>query len=505
MSKGVRFILASSLTLAFLAVSCVTTPRKPEGGLSDPHRPSYHFLPPADFACDAMGLIQWKGRYHLFYQYQPGSVVLSAGVWAHAVSDDLVHWEHLPVALVPTPGGPDSDGCCGGMTVDNDGVPTIVYTGSVPGWPYTSRTCISTGSDDLVTWTKHPANPVIRDLPEGLDITGFRDPWVWREGDTWYQLVGSGIHGVGGTLPLYKSPDLIHWEYLGLLLTGNSEQTDAMWECPEFFPLDGRHVLLVSGNPVAKVFYFVGSYADQTYDSKLRGRVDLGAHFYAAHTMLDDQGRRLLWGWLREGRKREAQRAAGWSGAISLPRVVSLDADGWLRSEPVPELKALRGRHFTLADVPLTDGEPHTPDGVAGDRLEIVAEFNAARSGHVGLAVRCSPDGEEQTRISYSFTKDRFYFDCQRSSLDSTTERLATGGPLRLSRGSPLRLHIFLDGSTIEVFANGRAAASRIYPTRSDSVGIQLIGARGDSRLTSLDIWEMRPIWDGTESIPDHP
>jgi beta-fructofuranosidase len=123
----------------------------------------------------------------------------------------------------------------------------------------------------------------------------------------------------------------------------------------------------------------------------------------------------------------------------------------------------------------------------------------------VGLAVRCSPDGEELTRITYSFQKDRLQLDCRKSSLDATTERPLTGGPLRLSRGSPLRLHIFLDGSTVEVFANGRTAATRIYPTRPDSVGIQLIGARRDSRLASLDVWEMQPIWDGTESIPEHP
>jgi beta-fructofuranosidase len=151
--------------------------------------------------------------------------------------------------------------------------------------------------------------------------------------------------------------------------------------------------------------------------------------------MLDDQGRRLIWGWLREGRSREAQRAAGWSGAISLPRVVSLDAAGRLHSKPAPELQALRGKHFTLAVIPIADGE-------------------------------------ELTRITYSFARDRLQLDCRKSSLDATTERPVTGGPLRLPRGSALRLHIFLDGSTIEVFANGRTAASRVYPTRSDSVGI---------------------------------
>ena len=152
-----------------------------------------------------------------------------------------------------------------------------------------------------------------------------------------------------------------------------------------------------------------------------------------------------MWGWLREGRTPETQRAAGWSGAISLPRVLTLDAAGRLRSEPAPELQVLRGRRFTRADIPLSADKPLKVDGVAGDRLEIVAEFEPAHSDTVGLAVRCSPDGEEQTRITYSFMKDRLELDCRQSSLDPTTERPVTGGPLRLPRGRGLRLQVFLD------------------------------------------------------------
>ena len=214
--------------------------------MRDPHRPSYHFLPPANFTCDAFGLIHWKGRYHLFYQYQPHSTVLTAGVWAHAVSDDLVRWEHLPFALVQRPAGPiapvavpaapwTTTGCRPSSTPVRLPVGRIRHARVSP----RARTIWSGGPNT-------PSNPVIREPPEGLDITGFRDHAVWREGDAWYQLVGCGIHGVGGTLPLYKSSDLIHWDYVGLLLTGDAEQTDAMWECPDFIPLDGRQVLLVS-------------------------------------------------------------------------------------------------------------------------------------------------------------------------------------------------------------------------------------------------------------------
>ena len=218
-----------------------------------------------------------------------------------------------------------------------------------------------------------------------------------------------------------------------------------------------------------------------------------------------------MWGWLREGRPSAAQQAAGWSGALSLPRVLDLDAAGRLRSAPAPELTALRRRHHTFASLDLNGNRSHTLPGVTGAALEIVAEFAPSATGKVGLGVSCSPDGAEQTQITYNFANDRLELDCQQSSLDLTTDRGVSGGPLFRDANAPLRLHVFLDGSVIEVFANGRAAAARAYPTRPDSVGVTVFGCepRGsecydvpaDLRLTSLEAWEMSAIWDGTETI----
>ena len=504
----------------------------------DRHRPRYHFLPPSGWMNDPNGLIQWEGRYHLFYQYSPefGDVPASHHTatlkhWGHAVSDDLVHWEHWPVALTPTPGGPDKDGCYSGCAVDNDGVPTLVYTGVFP-----QCACIATSTDGLVTWEKHPANPVVAAPPPGLAVPGFRDHSVWSESDGWHQVIGSGIRGVGGTALHYTSPDLVHWRYRGQLLTGDAELTGAMWECPEFFPLDEltarsapsnscgaqggadlachQHVLMVSAHPGATaVVYWVGPYAAGTYDGVYRGRVDLGTCFYAPQSMDDDQGRRLMWGWLREDRPSAAQQAEGWSGTLSLPRVLDLDAAGRLRSAPAPELTALRGRHHTVGALDLNGNRSHLLPGVNGASLEIIAEFASSATGKVGIGVFCSPDGAEQTQITYNFVNDRLELDCQQSSLDLTTDRGVSGGPLFRDVDAPLRLHVFLDGSVIEVFANGRAAATRVYPTRPDSVGVTVFGSepRGselydipaDLRLTALEAWEMSAIWDGTEAIPE--
>jgi len=151
-------------------------PGKIEGAVrgklaDDLHRPQYHFLPPANWMNDPNGLIQWRGQYHLFYQHNPGCPCWGTMHWGHAVSENLVHWTDLPIALAPTPGGPDADGCWSGCAVDNDGIPTLIYTGVFP-----QRQCIATSTDDLLTWEKHAGNPVIAAPPEGLDVTGFRDP-----------------------------------------------------------------------------------------------------------------------------------------------------------------------------------------------------------------------------------------------------------------------------------------------------------------------------------------
>jgi beta-fructofuranosidase len=451
---------------------------------------------------DPNGLIQWKGRYHMFYQHNPDDASWGTMHWGHAVGDDLVHWADLPIALAPTPDGPDRDGCWSGCAVDDDGAPTLIYTGVFP-----QRPCVATSQDDLLTWQKYPGNPVIDGPPEELDVIGFRDHSVWREGHTWYQAIGSGIKGVGGTVLLYRSPDLIHWEYLNPILVGDKDQADpiqtgTMWECPDFFPLGDRHVLLISAHVGEEgrglhTVYFVGTYAGHEFTPQVLRKLDFGdTSFYAPQTLLDDKGRRIMFGWIQEGRDVEACRAAGWAGVMSLPRVLSMRPDGLLGIEPAPELEALRGGHRRLTGVVLAPESASVLEGVRGDCLELVAEFEAGDARAFGLKLRCSPDGTEQTRIVYDRAAGRLAVDREHSSLSASVHRDARGGPLDLAPGERLRLHVFLDRSVVEVYANGRAClTSRIYPSREDSLGVALFAQGGSARLETLDIWDMGTIW----------
>ena len=470
------------------------------GPIHDPQRPRFHLMPPANWMNDPNGLIHWQGTYHLFYQYNPNGPFWGTIQWGHAISPDLVHWTHLPVALAPTPGSYDADGCFSGCAVDHDGVPTIIYTGVRDGQ---QSTCVAVGDADLRTWRKYPGNPVIAAPPAGLDVLGFRDHSVWREGDIWYQVIGSGIRGRGGAALLYRSPDLLQWEYLHPLLVGDRAQTEpvwtgGMWECPDFFALGDRHVLVVSVWDDERLYYpvyFTGVYANHHFTPDSAQRLDFGASFYAPQSMWDAQGRRIMWGWLREERDVAAQLAAGWAGVMSLPRILALRPDGTLDIRPAPEMARLRGRRYHLQDRDLLPDSPVDLPEARGDCLEIVAEFAVDGATEVGLLLRRAPQQEEQTCIYYDSLSRQVVVDASRASLSAAAHSGEARGPLAVTQGETVRLHIFLDRSVVEVFANEQTCITeRIYPMRLDSLGIALFARGGPARLTALDVWDMAAI-----------
>lgn len=460
---------------------------------SDFQRPRYHFLPPAHWMNDPNGFFQWKGRYHLFYQHNPDGSFWANMHWGHAVSDDLVHWEDLPIAMAPTPGGPDAAGVFSGCIVD-DGVPTAIYTGAA-GPRYNRQTqCIAVSHDDLLTWEKYAGNPVLAEVPEEAGQTDdFRDPFVWKEGDTWYMVLGSRIKDVGGTIFLYRSPDLRAWEYLGPAVIGDLNVSGENWECPNFFPLGAKWVLIVSthtGPIMGTVQYFVGTYSNFRFTPEVHGIYDHG-YMYAPLTTVDDKGRRLLIGWLREGQPPEAQRSAGWSGVQSIPRELSLDDRNRLVSVPVPELATLRGAHTALHDVAL--GAVSALD-VRGLYLDIEAEIALEPDGVFCLCVACADDDTEHTDILYDAAAQQLRVQIHAPHVEATHILPLRTANHPLDAGEPLRLRILLDGSVLEIIANGRTSLTeRIYVRHAGHDGLRLGGNSG--RVRSMDIWEMPSIW----------
>ena len=358
-------------------------------------RPNFHFLPAANWMNDPNGLIDWQGQYHLFYQSNPKEPDFGPMDWGHAVSSDLVHWERRPAAMHPnTPN--DCDGCWTGCAIDHDGVPTLIYTGRVGETEYV---CQATSPDGLKTFIK-PADHRLNILPpQGETLAGFRDPYAWRESDGWYLVIGSGFVGKGGAALLYHSPDLVDWEYLGPLLARESNHDGTMWECPNFFPLGDRHVLIVSDSQHGIVRYFSGRYVDHRLVVEHEGVVDPGGYFYAPQVMRDRRDWEVMFGWVWEGLTKETRLANGWAGMMSLPRQLSLGSDGSLINLPVVEVDLLRGEATELAGLGLAaDQEKQLP--LKGDSFELQVEFEVS-AATCGVKLACSPGGEEETQVGY--------------------------------------------------------------------------------------------------------
>lgn len=481
----------------------------------DPHRPAYHFVPPSAWMNDINGCLFWKGRYHIFYQHNPDGGYWKWMQWGHASSVDLVHWVHHPIALTPTLDGPDRDGCfSGGALVSKEGIPTFIYYGVPDG------VCTATSQDDLlIHWTKHPANPVIAQPKPGEREFGkytIHDPCVLLSGETYYAVVNRhNPDGKGDGAFLFRSQDLVCWDYVGLLYESRREWTEAEEDCavPDLFRLGDRHMLLFCSHLQATQYY-LGHFDGEKLDIETHARMAWpGGQLGGARTLLDGQGRRIFLDWIREIRGVERERASGWSGVMTLPRVLSLATDGTLLIEPVPEAKALRMNHRTRADAQLTADADLALEEMSGDCLELSIEVEMGQAQEVGVKVRCSPDGAEQTVVSYDAAAGKLKVDVSRSTLDSTIrypyyrnpgalERLGEAeryvhlqeGPFELVPDEILRLRIFLDRSVLEVFANGRQCITqRIYPTRRDSVGVFLFARGGPARVQSVEAWDMAP------------
>ncbi len=469
---------------------------------ADPLRPQYHLLPRRNWMNDPNGPIYWNGRYHMFYQYNPNGAFWGDMHWGHAESEDMIHWKHLPVALAPTPGGPDADGCFTGTAVVQDGNVALLYTGihTVPldqatikdsPTPQRESQCLAIANDpDLKIWTKVP-NPVIAAPPPQLEVNGFRDPSPWRQGEWWYTVTACGIANQGGAVLLYRSRDLRNWEFMHVLAKrdlGGAAGLDPfdpweVWECPEFFQLGNWNVLIYS--TANRTFWQSGKLDTETmtFQPKQSGILDYGS-YYAAKTQLDSAGNRVVWGWVTEARPLEEYKAAGWAGLMSLPRALSITEDGRLRLRVTSEIAKLRGQQQSLQltsdeescqrqiramRVAACCGEIHTRLQLSSEPFEML--LTGAIKGKPWLAITYDPRHAESVSID--------------------------GRPLLLSFESDrsLELHMYVDSSVIELLANGEIAwTKRFYYFGGTPQDLQLTWKGKISSILSLNIWQITPI-----------
>ncbi|HMW21929.1 MAG TPA: glycoside hydrolase family 32 protein [Burkholderiaceae bacterium] len=433
----------------------------------DLHRPRYHFTAPRGWLNDPNGIIHDGERWHLYYQHNPSAAHWGDIHWGHATSRDLLHWQDEPIALAPTPGSPDQGGCFSGCTTVVDGLPTLHYTGYTP---ERQVQCAAT-SPDWQHWTKRPER-TIAEPPPGVGHTDFRDPYVFQHGGAWYLLVGGSIRSERGLVLLYRSEDGIGWHYLHPLYTAADLTQGVLWECPNFFPLDGRWVLTVSVWPNLAARWFVGRFEGERFLPDAEGLLDLDGGAFAHYTAAAPDGRRLQWAWMNEQRAQARIDARDWAGALTVPRELLIDAQGRLGQRPIAELAALRQAPVPIEPTGLARGERLR---FAGRCLDIEATFTLRDRLKVGLTLLATPDGSgfdaERTRVFFWPDARRLVIERAASSTDPAVRRQDLWAHLEVPDGTPLRLRVLLDHSVLEVYANDAVCLStRVYPASAASL-----------------------------------
>ena len=449
--------------------------------LSDPARPGYHFANPEGVAMpfDPNGAIYWKGRYHLFYIFQDSRSGHRADHWGHVSSTDLFHWRHHPTGLL--------DGMySGNCFVNADGVPTICYHQKGEG-----NAMAVALDDDLNAWRKlDTITPATREGDAYHDRYRSWDPYGWHEGDSYYAIFGGKRPGIAKASALDGE-----WRYVGDLFAHGVEgvSLDEDVSCPDLFRLGDKHVLLCISHRLG-CRYYVGTWKNEQFHPESHAMMSWVDHaFFAPESLLDDRGRRIMWAWIMDDPKFGVRSANGWSGVLSLPRVLSMGDDGRLRIDVPEEVEALRYGGHRQGPVTIEADTDLPVEGVAGTSLELLIEMEGKGASSYGVVVCASPDGREQTSIFYDATEKQLKVDTRRSGRDDTP-RAVEAAPFELHEGERLTLRLFVDRSVVEVFANSRQAiARRIYPSRQDSVGVRLFAREGTARLHALQAWQIAP------------
>lgn len=459
-----------------------------------PYRLNYHIMSPTNWINDPNGLIQFKGEYHVFYQHYPYSPEPGPMHWGHVVSKDLVHWKHLPIALAPDE---DGSGCFSGSAVDNDGTLTLIYTSHNDFRDPKEFQCIAASSDG-VHFEKYSGNPVIERPPKDAS-DDFRDPKVWRHGDKWYMVIGSGKDGMGKAL-LYSSENLIKWNYLGVAAESDGTQGDN-WECPNLIELEDEDVLIVSPMNMknGKNIFIAGKmdYKNNKFNQIACQEIDYGEDFYAAQGFKDDKGRAILIAWMDSWNKDHPTSKNGWAGAMTIPRELTIQ-NGKIISKPVDELKLLRTDGSEWNSFIAEQNKSGYLKGLEGDSLEIECEIKVMQDegGKFGLILRASSDFKEQTLLYYDLKNKQLVLDKKMSGEGDKNKNAVSAG---LQSDKILKLHLFIDKSSIETFVNGGeiVTSNRIYP-KETSRYYDFFAEGCKVQVSSLKVWKIQSIWDNS-------
>lgn len=480
------------------------------------YRPQYHFTPEANWMNDPNGMVYYAGEYHLFYQYHPYGLQWGPMHWGHAVSKDLVTWEHLPVALAPDDKGTIFSGSAvvdrnntSGFQTGKEKPLVAIYTQDREGHQVQS---IAYSNDKGRTWTKYAGNPVIPN-PGKKD---FRDPKVF-----WYEKENKWVMvlAAGDRILIYTSKNLKQWTYASEFGQGEGSH-GGVWECPDLFelPVDGnpnqkKWVMQVSvGNGAVSggsgMQYFVGDFDGTHFKNENPSNkvlwTDYGKDFYAAVSWSDipsSDGRRLWLGWMSNWQYANDVPTSPWRSAASIPRELKLKTltEGVrVVQTPVKELQTIRGTSKSWKNQTISPTSQNVLAGLSGDTYELHAEFQVTPSSAAEFGFKVRTGRNQSTKVGYDRKNKKLFVDRSESGNITFNPTFNTGkqtAPLKPVNGK-VKMRIFVDRSSVEVFGNDgqQVITDIILPDRS-SKGLELYAANGSVKLKSLTIYPLKKVW----------
>ena len=517
-----------------------------------PWRPQYHFTPSHNFMNDPNGMVFYKGEYHLFYQFNPKGRVWGHMSWGHAVSTDMVHWQHLPLAIPEDPQYMIYSGSAvvdwnnsSGLCKSSDPAPRdhscLIAIYAADYQQKREKTHIAFSNDRGRTWTNYSRNPVIDVYAED-----FRDPYVfWYAPQKKWVLVA--VLADHRKALFFSSTDLKHWTKLSEF--GPAGDDGGQWECPLLMELpieetnETGWVLVINRNPGAPaggsgVRYLVGKFDGTQFTEYGRSAcvgptagktapfcrpetqwADYGKDFYATNAFNDmpQQDARKVWmGWTSNWLYAKDEPTVLWRGAQSIPRTLALRprsklfgfnkalraAPGtWpafeflLVQEPVGELQSLRGKPFHISNTTVQEANNElVRAGIRGETYEIEAELEPGSADEIGVRLRKGPGVETVVGVlprNYAVFVDRGKSGDVSFSQDFPGRYYAW-----LPFTERIKLHIFVDRSSVEIFVNDgeKVMTNRIYPPPG-STGIELYSKYTEGKVVSFTYWPLESIW----------
>lgn len=497
------YVIATILILSLYSVTFVFA--QDATFYHEPYRPQYHYSPPCNWLNDPNGLVYNHGEYHLFYQFHPGGLTWGPMHWGHAISEDLVHWETLPVALYPDELGTIFSGS---VVIDEHNTAGFGDNAMVAIYSYNTQTQgIAYSTDNGRTWTKYDDNPIIDAL-----AVDFRDPKVFWHDETarWIMSIAAGRE-----IQFFKSGNLLDWEYMSNFTVPG---TSGIWEVPDLFPLeiDGqtKWILVVNINGGAPAggsgtMYFVGDFDGETFVQDNLQEIfwlDYGADNYAGTTFYNaPDNRRIFLGWMNNWVYAENIPTSIWRGSMTIPRELLLaeTPDGLrLIQTPIAALEKLSEPLNSWDDLTISD-DVFDLEGIHSRTLEIIIELNPGTALRSGISIH--HNDQYETRIMYNPMVSQVLVKRSSTIGETNIGGFVTifGAPVEPVNGQ-LHLRLLIDESSVEIFIND---GSTVITSRTfgdpDADSLQLFAEGGDATFSYVEVNDLTSIWDGGDLDPN--